>query len=93
MAYFLGMWPALPGFVEAVGGLEVGIVWRRFYQISYFFGFLVAGGLFWGFNLVSPVVRGSQVDFDLDGLDGQAVVGIDGGEKRGLESSVGKVVD
>lgn len=95
VAYFLGMWPALPGFVEAVGGLEVDIVWRRFYQISYFFGFIVAGGLFWGFNLLSPVERGSQVDFDLDGSDGQAVVveGVEGDEKRGLESFVGKIVD
>ena len=68
VAYTLGMWPALPGFVNAVGGMEVAVTWRRFYQISYFFGFAVSGGLYWLFNKLSPPPgTGIQVDFDVDG--------------------------
>lgn len=68
VAYILAMWPALPGFVNATGGVEVDVVWRRFYQISFFFGYLVAGGLYWVFCIVSPPPGiGVQVDFDVDG--------------------------
>lgn len=68
VAYFLAMWPALPGFVNATGGIEVNIVWRRFYQISFFFGYLVAAGLYWIFCTISPPPGiGTQVDFDVDG--------------------------
>ncbi|KAE9963979.1 hypothetical protein BLS_008768 [Venturia inaequalis] len=68
VAYILAMWPALPGFVNATGGVEVDVVWRRFYQISFFFGYLVAGGLYWIFCVVSPPPGiGVQVDFDVDG--------------------------
>ncbi|EPE36531.1 hypothetical protein GLAREA_08694 [Glarea lozoyensis ATCC 20868] len=79
LAYLIGMWPALPGFVAEVGGTEIAITWRRFYQISYFIGFIISGGLFWAFNLLSPVPgRGVQVDFDLDGT----VVVVEGVEKE-----------
>ncbi|KAE9368324.1 putative nicotinamide riboside transporter 1 [Stipitochalara longipes BDJ] len=68
LAYILGMWPALPGFVNAVGGMEIAVTWRRFYQISYFFGFAVSGGLYWLFNKLSPPPgTGVQVNFDVDG--------------------------
>jgi NCS1 family nucleobase:cation symporter-1 len=68
VAYFLGMWPALPGFVNAVGGMEVAVGWRRMYQISYFFGFAVSGALYWLFNKLSPPPgTGVQVNFDVDG--------------------------
>lgn len=68
VAYFLGMWPALPGFVNAVSGLEVDIVWKRFFQISFFFGYIVSGSLFYAFNKLSPPPGlGVQVDFDVDG--------------------------
>jgi NCS1 family nucleobase:cation symporter-1 len=36
VAYFLGMWPALPGFVNAVFGLEVAVTWRRFLSVLLF---------------------------------------------------------
>ena len=68
VAYLIGMWPALPGFINAVSGMEVHIVWRRFYQISFFFGYLVSGILFYIFNKISPPPGlGVQVSFDIDG--------------------------
>lgn len=68
VAYFLGMWPALPGFVNAVSGLEVAVTWRRFYQISFFFGYVVSGTLYFTFCKLSPPPGlGIQVDFDVDG--------------------------
>ncbi|PMD38014.1 putative nicotinamide riboside transporter 1 [Hyaloscypha variabilis F] len=68
LAYIIGMWPALPGFVNAVGGMEVAVTWRRFYQISYFFGFAVSGGLYYLFNKLSPPPgTGIQVNYDVDG--------------------------
>ena len=67
-AYFLGMWPALPGFVNAVSGIEVAVTWRRFYQISFFFGYAVSGVLCFAFCKLSPPPGlGVQVDFDIDG--------------------------
>jgi NCS1 family nucleobase:cation symporter-1 len=69
VAYLIGMWPALPGFINAVSGMEVHIVWRRFYQISFFFGYLVSGVLFYVFNMISPPPGlGIQVSFDIDGM-------------------------
>jgi NCS1 family nucleobase:cation symporter-1 len=68
VAYFLGMWPALPGFVNGVAGLEVAVTWRRFYQISFFFGYLVSASLFFALNkLFPPPGLGEQIDFDVDG--------------------------
>ncbi|EXJ94469.1 hypothetical protein A1O1_02865 [Capronia coronata CBS 617.96] len=68
VAYFLGMWPALPGFVNATGGMYVNDTWRRFFQISFFFGYIVSGGLYYLFNRLSPPPGlGEQVDFDVDG--------------------------
>lgn len=68
VAYFPGMWPALPGFVNAVSGLEVAVTWRRFYQISFFFGYIVSGTLHFTFCKLSPPPGlGVQVNFDVDG--------------------------
>ncbi|PQE13795.1 uracil permease protein [Rutstroemia sp. NJR-2017a BVV2] len=81
-AYTLGMWPALPGFVNAVSGMEVAVTWRRFYQISFFFGYIVSGGLFYIFNKISlPPGVGIQVDFDVDA--GMVVEGVAEKEKDG----------
>lgn len=56
------------GFVNAVSGLEVNTIWRHFYQISFFFGYIVSASLFYLFNRLSPPPGlGVQVDFDLDG--------------------------
>jgi NCS1 family nucleobase:cation symporter-1 len=71
LAYSIGMWPALPGFISEVSGpgvIPVHIVWKRFYQVSFFFGFVTSAVLFWGFNrLAPPPGLGIQVDFDIDG--------------------------
>lgn len=68
VAYFLGMWPALPGFVNATGGVDVSVTWRRFYQISFFFGYLVSGSIYYLLNhFFPPPGLGVQVDYDVDG--------------------------
>lgn len=74
------MWPALPGFVNAVSGIEVSDTWRRFYQVSFFFGYIVSGSLFWMLNKISPPPGvGEQVEFDLDGsVVVEEVFGADG---------------
>lgn len=83
VAYTLGMWPALPGFVNAVAGIEVSDTWRRFYQISFFFGYIVSGSLYLLFNRLSPPLGvGIQVDFELEG-DAMVVMGVEGEESPG----------
>ena len=80
VAYFLGMWPALPGFINAVSGLEVAVTWRRFYQISFFFGYIVSASIYYILNRFFPVAGlAVQVDFDIDGsvIDSVAANGIE----------------
>lgn len=80
VAYFLAMWPALPGFVNATSGVAVATTWRRFYQISFFFGYIVAALLYYTFVMLSPPPGlGHQVDFDVDGtvVDGFSIVEAD----------------
>ncbi|KAF2732241.1 hypothetical protein EJ04DRAFT_536137 [Polyplosphaeria fusca] len=93
VAYFMGMWPALPGFVGAVSTEKVDIVWRRFYQISFFFGFLVSALLFYIFNRISPPPGlGVQVSFDIDGSQVlEASPDKEGGLEKGVEVDVAKV--
>lgn len=71
VAYIMGVWPALPGFIAEVSGpgaFHVDIVWKRFYQISFFFGFTTSAILFYILNKLShPQGLGVQVDFDIDG--------------------------
>jgi NCS1 family nucleobase:cation symporter-1 len=92
----------VPGFVAEVGQMEVAITWRHFYQISYFIGFLVSGGLFYVFNLLSPAPRrGVQVDFDVDGHvlvvegveSGEVRVGTGYGNEKGMEAFERKIRD
>jgi NCS1 family nucleobase:cation symporter-1 len=46
----------------------VATTWTRFYQISFFFGYVVSASLYYLFNKLSPPPGlGEQVDFDLDG--------------------------
>jgi NCS1 family nucleobase:cation symporter-1 len=95
IAYLMGMWPALPGFINAVGGNEVDIVWRRFYQISFFFGYAVSAVLYYTFNKISPPPGlGVQVSFDIDGT--QIVEKVPEGmedlaAEKGIEVDVTKV--
>ncbi|KAK9415281.1 hypothetical protein SUNI508_02129 [Seiridium unicorne] len=66
-AYFVGMIWALPGFIMSCGGPAVSDGWYQMYQISFFFGYVVSGGLFYALNLMFPVPGlGEQVDFVLD---------------------------
>lgn len=42
-------------------------MWRRFYQMSFFFGFLVSGALFYLFNRMAPPRGlGVQISFNTD---------------------------
>ncbi|KAF2166677.1 hypothetical protein M409DRAFT_66647 [Zasmidium cellare ATCC 36951] len=88
-AYFLGMAWALPGFVQAVGGPQVATGWYRIYQVSFFFGYAVSGGLYYALNQFSqPPGLGRQVDFVLDGIEVgvvvEEVVAEAQGEKKGM---------
>jgi len=85
VAYFMGMWPALPGFINAVSGLEVAITWVRFYQISFFFGYIVSGTLYFTFCKLSPPPGlGVQLNFEVDGT-----LVVDGLEKEISEREKG----
>lgn len=74
-AYFLGMIWALPGFIQAVGGPQVAAWWYHLYQISFFFGYAVSGGLYYVANVVFPPAGlGIQEDFVLVGADAGSTV-------------------
>lgn len=70
VAYFCGMSWALPGFVYAMGGPPVSSGWTHLYQVSFFFGYVVSGGLHVALNWTwTPPGIGNQVDFELgDGI-------------------------
>ena len=63
------MFPALPGFIHEVAPtIFVNDTWRRFFQISFFFGYIVSGTLHYLLNkFFPPPGLGEQVEFDLDG--------------------------
>jgi nucleobase:cation symporter-1, NCS1 family len=66
-AYFLGMVWALPGFIMAMGGPDVGQAWYRVYQLCFFIGYFLSGGLFWALNTIFPPPGlGVHVDIGLD---------------------------
>lgn len=67
VAYTLGMFPALPGFIGETSSIHMAPGWRRMFQISFFFGYIVSGGIFLALNLIFPPEgKGIQVDFNLD---------------------------
>ncbi|KAK8138559.1 hypothetical protein PG984_001939 [Apiospora sp. TS-2023a] len=75
LSYFLGMVWALPGFIMAVGGPPVGEGWYHLYQISFFFGYAVSGGLYYLLNLLFPPPGlGEQVDIQF--AEGSVVMGV-----------------
>ncbi|KAK7989140.1 hypothetical protein PG989_009455 [Apiospora arundinis] len=75
LAYFLGMAWALPGFIMDIGGPPVSEGWYHLYQISFFFGYGVSGGIYYVFNLLFPPPGlGAQVDISL--AEGNVVLGI-----------------
>jgi hypothetical protein len=60
---------ALPGFVTSVGGPAVNTGWYHMYQISFFVGYALSGGIFWALNMLFPPPGlGEQVDFDVQGV-------------------------
>jgi NCS1 family nucleobase:cation symporter-1 len=74
----------LQGFVNAVSGVPVATTWRRFYQISFFFGYIVSASLYYMFSKLSPPPGlGEQVDFDVDG--GIIVEGAEPGTVTGAD--------
>lgn len=87
-AYLLGMIWALPGFIMAVGGPPVAMGWYRIYQISFFFGYAVSGGLFWLLNFIFPPPGlGEQVDMVVEGEDpGSSTAGHDDMETVAVET-------
>lgn len=67
-AYLMGMVWTLPGFLMAVGGPVVPLAWFRLYQVSFFFGYFVSGGLFYLLNLAwPPPGLGEQINIALAG--------------------------
>jgi len=42
VAWIMGIWPLLPGFVRRVQGVNTANGWDHVYDLSYFFGFLVS---------------------------------------------------
>ncbi|KAK6864560.1 hypothetical protein PG995_001088 [Apiospora arundinis] len=75
LAYFLGMAWGLPGFIMDIGGPPVSEGWYHLYQISFFFGYGVSGGIYYVFNLLFPPPGlGAQVDISL--AEGNVVLGI-----------------
>jgi NCS1 family nucleobase:cation symporter-1 len=83
LAYTLGMFPALPGFIHEVQpSIHVNDTWRRFFQISFFFGYIVSGSLHYLLNkYFPPPGLGHQVDFVLD--DSGVVEVVDAGSEDG----------
>ncbi|KPI41863.1 Uracil permease [Cyphellophora attinorum] len=57
VAWAMALWPMLPGFVRNVKGISDGAGWDRLYQMSYFFGFLTAGLLYWAFHTIFPAEK------------------------------------
>ena len=58
----MGLWPVLPGFARAIEGVADGNGWDRLYDITYFYGFFVAGLTYWALHTAFPVPnqRGSS---------------------------------
>jgi NCS1 family nucleobase:cation symporter-1 len=78
------MFPALPGFVaEVQPSIHVNDTWRRFFQISFFFGYIVSGGIFYLLNkFFPPPGLGEQVNFTID----EGIIEVmDSGSEHGAE--------
>lgn len=71
-AYILGMVWALPGFIQAMGGPEVGQGWYRAYQLCFFVSYAASGSIFYLLNLAFPPPElGRQVDIDVNAMTGE----------------------
>lgn len=57
LAWAMGLWPLLPGFVREVRSVSDGSGWDHVYNVSYFFGFSVALLSYWMFSAISRTKR------------------------------------
>lgn len=60
-AWVMGLWPLLPGFVRQIKGTSSGSGWDHLYDLSYFFGFLVALTIYWALSVAAPSKKQSEV--------------------------------
>ena len=56
-AWVLGLCPVLPGFARSIKGTATGNGWDHLYDITYFYGFFVAGFIYWALHMTFPVPR------------------------------------
>jgi nucleobase:cation symporter-1, NCS1 family len=49
--------PVLPGFVRSIKGTADDSGWDHIYQLTYFYGFFVAGLVYWTLHTAFPVPR------------------------------------
>lgn len=78
---------ALPGFIYAMGGPPCTSGWTHLYQVSFFFGYIVSGGLHVLFNwLAPPAGLGEQVDFALSSSDESVVTAVPTGLDKEMQA-------
>ena len=56
-AWIMGLWPVLPGFVRSIKGTSDDSGFDHLYQLTYFYGFFVAGFVYWTLHTAFPVPR------------------------------------
>lgn len=56
-AWLMGLWPVLPGFARAIKGTSSANGWDHLYDITYFYGFVVAMLVYWACHAIFPVPR------------------------------------
>ncbi|CAG8983072.1 hypothetical protein HYALB_00006100 [Hymenoscyphus albidus] len=67
VAWGMGVWPLLPGFIRRIRVTADGSGWDHIYDLSYFFGFSMSGLIHWFLHAVFPMKkqRGSS-PFEMD---------------------------
>ncbi|KAG9238413.1 permease for cytosine/purines, uracil, thiamine, allantoin-domain-containing protein [Amylocarpus encephaloides] len=73
VAWVMGVWPLLRGFVRRVQQTANGGGWDHVYDLSYFFGFFVSGITHWGLHTLFPTARqtgSSPFEMELHGPAG-----------------------
>lgn len=70
-----------------MGGPPCSPGWTHLYQVSFFFGYIVSGGLHVLFNwLAPPPGLDEQVDFALNSSDGSIVTAIPAGPDKEMQA-------
>ena len=57
VAWAIGCAPLVPGLARQVHGISNSSGWDYLYDLSYFYGFLVAFFLYWGFSAMFPTKK------------------------------------